>query len=112
MNGHHVEGIMRRLAFVVVILSLCLAAAVAQQQLRGQIVNRDGAPQQCQVDFYTPDNRHMYGLTSDYKGYFLLTNPRYGTYRVEVTQGNRQEVFKEVIIDQNGLRPATFVVQW
>lgn len=105
---------MHRVALVALIVSSWLAALAAQpqQQVRGQVVNRDGAPQQCQVDFYTPDTRRAYSLNTDYKGYFLLTNPRYGAYRVEVIQGNRREVFKDVTIDQYGLRPPTLVVQW
>ena len=102
---------MRRIALVVLILAAWLSTHAAQTQVRGQVVNRDGAPQQCQVDFYD-NERHVYGLTTDYKGFFVLTNPRHATYRVEVIQGNRREEFRDVIIDSNGLRPATFVVQW
>lgn len=66
---------MHRVALVALIVSSWLAALAAQpqQQVRGQVVNRDGAPQQCQVDFYTPDTRRAYSLNTDYKGYFLLT---------------------------------------
>jgi hypothetical protein len=102
---------MRRVALALVMTSLWLAVSSGQQQVRGQVVNRDGAPQQCQVDFYQ-DSRHIYGVNTDYKGYFLLTNPRYDIYRVEVTLGNRREVFKEVKIDQYGLHPPTLVVPW
>jgi hypothetical protein len=102
---------MRRLALVVLILLVWLPGQAVQQQLRGQVVNRDGAPQQCQVDFYQGD-RHVYGLKTDQRGYFSLTNPRYGTYRVEVVQGSRRDEIKEVRIDQNGLHPQTLVVQW
>jgi hypothetical protein len=102
---------MRRLALVVLILSVCVTLA-AQTQVRGQVVNRDGAAQQqCQVNFYLSD-RQLYGVATDSRGFFVLMNPRYATYRVEVLQGNRREEFRDVIIDQNGLRPPTFVVPW
>ena len=103
---------MLRLAVVVLLVSGCVGAATAQQQrVRGQVINRDGAPQQCQVNFYIADKRY-YGLTTDYNGYFVLTSPQHATYRVEVVQGNRRHEFASVVIDTNGLRPQTLVVSW
>jgi hypothetical protein len=75
------------------------------------VINRDGAPQQCQVNF-SIGGRHTYALTTDYNGYFVLRNPGHGTYRVEVIQGNRRHEFAAVVIDSNGIRPATLVVPW
>jgi hypothetical protein len=111
MIARHREGSMLCLAVVVLLVSGWLGAIAAQKQVRGQVINGDGAPQQCQVNFYVA-NKHYYGLTTDYKGYFVLTNPQYATYRVEVVQGNRRQEFLTVIIDSNGLRPPTLVVSW
>ena len=102
---------MLRLAVVVLLVSGWLGAVAAQQQVRGQVINRDGAPQQCQVNFYIA-TKHYYGLTTDYNGYFVLTNPAAATYRVEVVQGNLRQEFAAVVIDSNGMRPATLVVSW
>ena len=112
MIARSLEGSMLRLAVVVLLASGWLGAVPAQQQrVHGQVINRDGAPQQCQVNFYVA-NKHYYGLTTDYKGYFVLTNPEQTTYRVEVVQGNRRQEFPTVIIDSNGMRPPTLVVSW
>lgn len=102
---------MSRLTLIVLVLFIGgLANQARQQQVRGQIVNRDGVPQKCQVDFYT-GNDLQYRVVADNKGYFFLNDPRYGSYRVVVLQGNRQDAFK-ASIDQYGLHPPTFVVQW
>jgi hypothetical protein len=112
MIARSLEGSMLRLAVVVLLVSGCVGAVTAQQQqVRGQVINRDGAPQQCQVNFYVA-SKHYYGLTTDYKGYFVLTGPEQTTYRVEVVQGNRRQEFPTVIIDSNGMRPPTLVVSW
>src|SRR5688572_5010618 len=111
MIARSLEGPMLRLAVVVLLVSGCVGAVTAQQQVRGQVINRDGAPQQCQVNFYIAD-KHHYGLTTDYNGYFFLTNPQHATYRVEVVDGNRRQQFASVVIDTNGLRPRTLVVSW
>ena len=111
MIARSLEGSMLRLAVVVLLVSGCVGAVAAQQKVSGQVINRDGAPQQCQVNFYVA-NRHYYGLTTDYKGYFVLTNPEQTTYRVEVVQGNRRQEFPTVIIESNGMRPPTLVVSW
>ena len=52
MIARSLEGSMLRLAVVVLLVSGCVGAVTAQQQVRGQVINRDGAPQQCQVNFY------------------------------------------------------------
>ena len=111
MIARSLDGSMLRLAVVVLLVSGWLGAVAAQQQVRGQVIHRDGAPQQCQVNFYIADKRY-YGLTTDYNGYFALTSPQHGTYRVEVVQGNRRQEFASVVIDTNGLRPQTLVVSW
>jgi hypothetical protein len=103
---------MPRLASLLLILIVYASSADAlQQQVRGRVVNRDGAAQQCQVDFYA-DKDLAYRLTSDKQGYFYLNNPRFGTYRVVAVQGNRRDEFRAVTIDQYGLHPPTLVVQW
>ena len=102
---------MLRLALVVLLVSGCVGAVTAQQKVSGQVINRDGAPQQCQVNLYI-GAKHHYALTTDYNGYFVLTNPYYATYRVEVVQGNRRQEFASVVIDANGIRPQTLVVSW
>ena len=111
MIARSLEGPMLRLAVVVLLVSGGLGAVAAQQQVRGQVINRDGAPQQCQVNFYIADKRH-YGLATDDYGYFVLTNPQHATYRVEVVRGNQRQEFASVVIDTNGLRPQTLVVSW
>jgi len=89
------------------------AGEARQQQIKGQVVNRDGVPQQCQVDFYIGSNSNpVWRLTSDKQGYFYINNPRDGGYRVVVVQGSQQDEFKRVSIDQYGLHPATLVVRW
>lgn len=103
---------MRRHAYIPLLLIVCgLAVAGAQQQVRGQVVNRDGAPQACQIDFYVGTDLR-YRATSDKQGYFFLNSPVHGEYRVVVVQGNRQDEFKRVTIDMYGLHPPTLVVRW
>lgn len=85
-------------------------AVAAQQQIRGQVVNRDRVPQQCQLTFYSGANA-VYRLTADRQGYFYITNPRYGTYRIVIVQGNRQ-TSAGATIDQRGLNPAQLMVPW
>ena len=103
---------MQRLASLLLLLIVCAPVAdTRQQQLRGQVVNRDGQAQQCQIDFYAGADL-AYRLTSDRQGYFYLNNPKFGAYRVIVVQRNRQNEFKRVTIDANGLHPATLVVPW
>ncbi len=107
---------MQRLAYVLLLLVVCLVGGLsvhAQSQLRGQVVNRDGVPQQCQVDFFPGTSTEpQYRQTSDKQGYFYLNNPKHGTYRVVVAQGNRRDEFKKVTIDPYGLHPSTLVVRW
>ena len=104
---------MQGLASLLLLLIVCASSADAQQKrtLRGQVVNRDGVGQQCQIDFYK-GNDVAYRLSSDKQGYFYVNNAEFGTYRVVVVQGNRQEEFNKVTIDSNGLRPPTLVVRW
>jgi hypothetical protein len=103
---------MQRLASLLMFLIVCASVADARQpQHRGQVVNRDGQAQQCQIDFYAGADL-AYRLTSDRHGYFFLNNPKFGAYRVVVVQGNRQQEFKRVTIDEYGLHPATLVVAW
>jgi hypothetical protein len=103
---------MQRLASLLLLLTVCASVAEArQQQLRGQVVNRDGVAQECQVDFYLGRDL-AYRLTSDRQGYFYLNNPKFGDYRVIVVQGSRRNEFKRVAIDANGLHPPTLVVPW
>jgi hypothetical protein len=102
---------MHRVAFTLLLLFVCTAIGEAQQQVRGQVVNRDGAAQQCQLAFYA-GSEVVYRVTTDRQGYFYLNNPRYGTYRVVAVQGSRQGDFSRVTVDGSGLHPATLVVQW
>jgi len=103
---------MRRYAgLALLVLAWTLPMAARQGQVRGQVVNRDGVPQQCQVDFYAGADL-AYRLTSNGQGYFYVNNPRGGAYRVVVLQGNRQSEFRRVTIDDYGLHPATLVVPW
>lgn len=105
---------MQRLASLLLILIVCGSESDArmQQQVRGQVVNRDGAPQQCEVNFYADRPEPAYRVISDRQGYFYLTNPGHRGYRVVVVQGSRQAEFSRVTIDDYGLHPATLVVQW
>ena len=105
---------MQRLFSIVLLVIVCAAATTAgqQRQVRGQVVNRDGAPQRCQVDFYAATGAEpVYRSTSDGQGYFYLNNPKPGAYRVVVVQGSRQDEFKRVTIDDTRLNPSTLVVQ-
>jgi hypothetical protein len=104
------------LLFLVTLLS-ALPGHAGQAKLRGQIVNRDGAPQaQCQVVFYRPAARGpdevVLRVASDRQGYFVVETLRNGTYRVQVILGNRQAEFARVTRDDAGLHPTTLVVQW
>ena len=111
MSVRSMQQSLGRLAVVTLLVSGLLASSAELQQLRGQVINRDGAPQQCQVNFYL-DGKLYYALSTDPNGYFTLTNPKQpATYRVEVIQGNRREVIT-VLIESNALRPATLVVPW
>lgn len=103
---------MRRHRFVLVIALVCCATAVLlAQQFRGQVVNRDGVGQRCQVDFYVGASR-QFGVATDNQGYLFVETSRQGTYRVVVTQGpGRQQEF-QVTIDRSGLRPSTLMVRW
>jgi hypothetical protein len=105
---------MRRLVSILLLVTICgLTGHARQRQVRGQVVNRDGVPQQCQVDFFmTTGTDPQYRLTSNREGYFYLNDPRNGTYRVVVVQRNQHEEFKRVTIDQSGLHPSTLVVRW
>jgi hypothetical protein len=106
------ECVMRRLVAVLLITLVAgaLTGHAGQQQVRGQVVNRDGAPQECQVDFYGQQTK--YQLASDKRGFFYLTNPRFGTYQVVLRQGPRTTTINNVVIDQNGLHPPTLVANW
>jgi hypothetical protein len=105
---------MQRLACILLILmSFGLTSDALQQQVRGQVVNRDGVPQQCQVDFFAGSGTDLqYRQVTDRQGYFYLNNPKPGAYRVVVVQGKRTFEFKRVDIDRSGLRPKTLVVPW
>ena len=99
-----------RVALALLVLVVCGATAGAQQQIRGQVVNRDRVPQQCQLTFYSGSSA-VYRMTADRQGYFYITNPRPGSYRIVITQGNhRAEVAGT--IDQKGLNPAALIVPW
>jgi len=101
---------MRRLAAVLFIVVVCaLTGHAGQAQVRGQVVNRDGVPQECQVDFNGPAR---YQLAADRRGYFYLTNPRFGSYQVSLRQGPRTTQIGNVVIDQSGLHPPTLVASW
>ena len=101
----------RYLFLLLLLMAGSLPLSAGQAQVRGQVVNRDGIGQQCQIDFYA-GAALAYRSTSNGKGAFALTNPRHGDYRVVVLQGNRQSEFRRVNIDGQGLHPATLVVPW
>ena len=106
---------MQRLACILLILmSFGLTSdALQQQQVRGQVVNRDGVPQQCQVDFFAGSGTDLQVPTGHGPaGLFLLNNPKPGAYRVVVVQGKRTFEFKRVDVDRSGIRPQTLVVPW
>jgi hypothetical protein len=103
---------LKRASVILLLVAACGLAGYAQQQVRGQVVNRDGVAQQCQVAFYAGGPDPVYRATSDRQGYFYLNGPRAGAYRVLVVQGNRQDEFKRVTIDREGLHPSTLVVRW
>jgi hypothetical protein len=98
-------------SLVLLVLTFSLPLSAGQKQVRGQVANRDGVPQQCQVAFYTGADL-AYRLASNGQGYFYINNPRAGAYRVVVVQGSRQAEFRRVTIDDSGLHPATLVVPW
>ncbi len=103
----------RFVALLLLLVVGVLTLEARQQQIRGQVVNRDGVAQQCQVNFFAgtaPDA--AYRLASDAKGYFYLNYPKTGVYRVVVVQGGRRDEFKRVSIDDYGLHPSTLVVRW
>jgi hypothetical protein len=102
---------MRRLtSTLLLLLVIGFAAHTLAQQFRGQVVNRDGVPQRCQVEFFIGNDLQLRVFTDD-QGYFYVNNPKWGGYRVSVTQGpNRNDI--DVSIDQYGLHPSTLVVRW
>ena len=105
---------------VLVCMSLLLLTALSSQQtrVRGQIKNRDGAPEsQCQVDFYWGNQQDItYRVYSDQNGYFYLDDPKYGSYLVVVAQGPRTYRFSDVSVFNEGsktlLKPDVLVVPW
>jgi hypothetical protein len=104
---------MQRLVAILILVVVCgLTVHAGQRQVRGQVINRDGAPQQCQINFFAGNsNNPEYRAASDNRGFFYLNQPRGGSYRVVVAQGGRQDSFS-VSIDDYGLHPATLVVRW
>jgi hypothetical protein len=103
---------MYRLASALLIVVLSGLISEAQQQVRGQVINRDGAPQQCQVEFWAPNaSQPQYRVVTDGRGFFYLSNPSYGSYRAVVMQGRNRQEF-QVRVDQYGLHPPTLVVNW
>jgi hypothetical protein len=96
------------------ILSLCivllLVGSIAYaEQVRGSVVNRDGAAQPaCQVRFLGPAD---YSVWTNSEGAFFLEDPQHGKYEVTVKLGDQSQTF-EVAIDQYGLSPSTLVVSW
>jgi hypothetical protein len=101
---------MRRVVFVLLLIVVSAAAGRAQQQIRGQVVNRDRVPQQCQLTFYS-GNSVAYRVTADRQGYFYISNPRQGAYRIVAVQGSRQGELRATI-DRNVLSPNPLVVLW
>jgi hypothetical protein len=101
----------RYVSLVLLVLTFSLPLAARQTQVRGQVVNRDGIGQPCQIDFYA-GTALAYRSNSNGQGTFYVTNPKQGEYRVVVAQGNRQSEFRRVTIDNAGLHPATLVVPW
>jgi hypothetical protein len=106
---------MRRYIPVLAVLLACWMAvaafAMGQGQYRGQVVNRDGIGQRCQIQFFMGGN-FQFGAASDNQGYFYVNSAaRPGLYRAVVSQGNARNEF-DVNIDQNGLNPSTLVVRW
>jgi hypothetical protein len=102
---------MRPIACILLLIALLIPAVpTAQKQVRGQVVNRDGAALQCQVDFYYGNNLAQ-RVHTDGGGYFYLTSPSHGRYRVVILYRGRQHEL-QVTIDNQGLHPPTFVVPW
>jgi hypothetical protein len=104
---------MRRTKAVMVAMlwaGLLLAGSLAHaQQVKGTVVNRDGAVQPgCQVTFAGPAT---YSVWTNSAGVFFLEGPRHGEYEVTVKQGDRRQVLK-VMVNQYGLNPSTLVVPW
>lgn len=91
-------------------VGLLLVASLAWAvQVKGSVVNRDGAAQsECRVEFAGPAS---YSAWTNAEGAFALESPSPGSYTVTVTQGDRKKAF-DVKVDQNGLAPSTLVVDW
>lgn len=100
----------RHLSVLVIVFVCCVTAVFSAQQFRGQVVNRDGVAQRCQVEFFIGSN-FMFGVATNNQGYFYVNNPRLTSYRVVVSQGQARNEF-QVSIDQYGLHPSTLVVRW
>lgn len=89
---------------------LLVATAVWAVQVKGSVINRDGAAQPgCRVEFSGPVE---YVALTNSEGAFYLESPSYGSYTVTVTLGDRKKTFVDVKVDQNGLAPSTLVVDW
>jgi hypothetical protein len=100
----------RHLSVIVLVLVVCAAASLFAQQVRGQVVNRDGVGQRCQVEFFVGADRR-FGVVTDNQGYFYLNTPPFGDYRAVLSQGQaRTEI--AVKIGPSGLSPSTLVARW
>ena len=100
----------------VLIATLCVGfllvgTAAHAQQVKGTVINRDGAARSgCQVDFAAPGV--SYRVVTNAEGAFFLDSPRHGAYTVTVRQGNQSQTFRGITVNQYGLSPATLVVDW
>ena len=100
----------RHLSVIVIALICCAAVSLFAQQVRGQVVNRDGVGQRCQVEFFVGDDRR-FGVVTDNRGYFYLNNPPFGSYRAILSQGQATTEIA-VTINRSGLNPSTLVARW
>ena len=71
---------MQRLACILLaLMSFGLTSDAFQRQVRGQVVNRDGVPQQCQVDFFAGSGTDLQDPTGHGPaGVFLLEQSQTG----------------------------------
>lgn len=103
---------MRRTTMLIATLCvglLLVGVAAYAQQVRGTVVDRNGAARpQCQVDL---TGAATYRVWTNAEGAFFLNSPAHGNYTVTVTQGGRSQVFK-VSITPGGLSPSNLVVGW
>jgi hypothetical protein len=104
---------MRRMMVLIAMLCvglLLLETVAYAQQVKGTVINRDGAARSgCQVDF--AGKAATYRVWTNPEGAFFLDNPLHGDYTVTVRQGDLSQTF-QVFVNQDGLHPSNLAVDW